>query len=185
MGCHTWYSVPVKTDRTEIIALAQQFINENEHIGDDHKKMYQFAIDNELCNVVTELASYQIDAKTLEDGSWILYKDEQKFVVDEYNKTVDLGSEVGYYDYDEHNRLDLKWCGSEPRIGGYPDTIIQTYDQMVEFMRDGFVGQKRTGTNTVAHHYVFSPMDDETRTRVMSNIKRFFETYPDGVITFG
>jgi len=47
-----------------------------------------------------------------------LYQDEHKFVVDEYNKTTDLGEDVGYYDYDEQARRNIEWCGSEPRIGG-------------------------------------------------------------------
>ena len=180
MGCHTWYSVPVKTDKKEIIELAQKFLNEHKFLGDDHKKMYQFAIDNELCDVVTELASYDIDGTSLGVGEWVVYLDERRFVIDEYNKTVEPDEQIDYYEFDKINAIGLDWCGSEPRIGGYPDKIIRSYDEMIKFMEDGYHGT----LDDKPHHYTFT-FEEDRRERVMNNIKRFFETYPQGVITFG
>lgn len=179
MGCHTWYSVPVKTDKKEIIELAQKFLDEHEFLSADHKKMYQFAINNELRDVVTELASYVMDGKVIE-GEWIVYLDERHFVINEYNKTVELAEQLDYYDFDKIDKIGLEWCGSEPRIGGYPDKIIRSYDEMIKFMDEGYHGT----LHDKPHHHTFR-MDDDRKDRIIGNIKRFFETYPQGVITFG
>lgn len=88
MGCHTWYSVPILTDKKEIIELAQKFLDDAGHIGPDHKRMYQFAINNELCDVVTELASYQLECSSKDGEGWVVYQDERQFVVDAYNKEM-------------------------------------------------------------------------------------------------
>nr|QBM02707.1 hypothetical protein [uncultured archaeon] len=173
MGCHTWFSAPYETDKKKIINLAQEWLNKTEYISAGHRKMYQWAIDNELEEPVCELATFETECNRNEN--WILYKDIRNFSVEKYNKE----NGTSYYKYDtffDKNNV-LESYSDEPRIGGYPDDIIHSYDEMVEFMKTGY-------TDKEGKHFDFH-LDEDRKEMVMNGIKTFFTNHPQGIITFG
>lgn len=176
MGCHTWYSVPYKTDKKEIIDAAQKWLNEAEHISIGHKRMYQYAIDKEIIEPILELASYYFNLSDRDNTKWILYKDADDYLLEKYNK--ENGTNIETHDYISISKLNIDRYGDVPRIGGYPeDIIIRSHDEMVEFMKKGY-------TNDEGQHYDFYYNKDK-ETEIMSNINKFFTNYPEGIITFG
>lgn len=175
MGCHTWYSVPYKTDKKEIITLAQKWLNEAEHISNGHKKIYQYAIDNEIIEPILELASFETDCSDRDNTKWVLYKDADTYYVEKYNK--ENGTSINKYNFDEIKSLNIERFGSEPRIGGYPDTIIHSYQEMLDFMKKGY-------TDKEGKHYDFY-YDKNRELEIIDRIKRFFTNNPEGIITFG
>jgi hypothetical protein len=176
MGCHTWYSVPYKTDKSEIINAAQKWLNEAKHISIGHKKIYQYAIDNEIIEPVLELASFEFDCTDRDNTKWILYKDANNYFVEKYNK--ENGTNIENHDYNNISKLGIERYGDEPRIGGYPEeVIIHSYDEMLEFIKKGYTDQEGK------HHDFYYNKDREHE--IMSNIKMFFANNPEGIITFG
>lgn len=176
MGCHTWYSVPYKTDKQEIINLAQKWLNEAKHISNGHKKMYQYAIDNEIIEPILELASFESDCSDRDNTKWVLYKDVNTYYVEKYNKENNTNIEI--YDYEKIKSLNIQIYGNEPRIGGYPEeVIIHSFDQMIEFMKKGY-------TDEEGKHYDFYH-DKNREPEIIDNIKHFFSNHPEGIITFG
>ncbi len=155
MGCHTWFSVPVVTDKKEILKLAQSFLDTTTYFSESQKAMYQLAIDNELVDPCCELAASGTEELEQEvEGEWTMYKD----VSDNY-------------------------C-DEPRIGGYPDKIIRSYDEMIKFIEAGFEGVKYEGGEKIPHHYEFY-YEESRKESFMGRIKEFFDNNPEGIITFG
>ena len=65
----------------------------------------------------------------------------------------------------------------EPRIGGYPDTIITSAEQMFEVMKTGLI-------NWEGKHFNFR-WDEERDEYIKNHIKTFFQKHPDGIIEFG
>ena len=65
----------------------------------------------------------------------------------------------------------------EPRIGGYPENVITSEDEMLEFIKTGF-------TREDGKHFDFH-IEEERRDRIFRHIKDFFKKHPDGIITFG
>lgn len=175
MGCHTWFSVPYKTDKKEIITLAQEWLNKAGHISEGHKKMYQWAIDNEVPEPVCELASFDVDGNgNIDPKEWIIYKGVTCLAAENYNK--EHGTSIETYNYTEIDKLDIERYSNEPRISGYPDRVIRSYDDLVNFMSTGF-------DNEYGHHDFI--IDEDRKERVMEGIKTFFIKHPKGVITFG
>ena len=174
MGCHIWFSVPYTTDKSEILKLAQQSIDNDKYFSDSEKEMYQYAIDKELKDPVCNLVMCFVDAREYHD--WIIYADVTKYSLIEYNKEHGTNY-ASIYEPDVYGKIGLESYSDEPRIGGYPDNVIHSYDEMIEFMKTGF--DKEDGK-----HYDFNY--DETRIeKVMDGIKSFFIKHPDGIITFG
>ncbi len=64
-----------------------------------------------------------------------------------------------------------------PRISGYPDKVIHSYEEMVMFMNTGFVDEEGK-----QHDFYWQP---ERYDFIMAGINRFFTNHPDGIITFG
>lgn len=64
-----------------------------------------------------------------------------------------------------------------PRIGGYPNTIIKSADEMFEAMEKGLVNWKGI-------HYNFY-WDKQKEEYIRNNITEFFKSHPDGIIEFG
>ena len=65
----------------------------------------------------------------------------------------------------------------EPRIGGYPDTIIKSADEMFKAMDTGLV-------NCDGKHFNFY-WDKDREDYIRKNIFDFFNAHPDGIIEFG
>lgn len=173
MGCHTWFSVPYKTDKKEIIELAQNWLNKTDYISIGHRKMYQWAIDNEVKEPICELASFQTDCNIQLD--WTLYKDIYDYSLEKYNKKNKVN--IKKYSEEANKLTEIESYSDEPRIGGYPDKIIHSYDEMIDFMKTGYTNEEGT------HHDFY--IDDNRKEMVMNGIKQFFINHPNGIITFG
>lgn len=65
----------------------------------------------------------------------------------------------------------------EPRIGGYPDTIIKSSDEMFKAMETGLI-------NWEGKHFNFY-WDKNREEYIRNNIVEFFNMHPDGIIEFG
>ena len=65
----------------------------------------------------------------------------------------------------------------EPRIGGYPDTIIKSADEMFKAIETGLV-------NWEEKHFNFY-WDKDREDYIRKNIVDFFNAHPDGIIEFG
>ena len=184
MGCHTWFSVPVVTDKKKILELAQEWLSNDKHISESSKQMYQYAIDNELITPCLELACNTYNENNIEyndlsivfDNKWILFKDVKDNSLCEYNKKNGTNY-TSVYDDNVYNKIELECYSNEPRIGGYPDKIIESYQDMVDFMKTGF-------TDEDGKKYDFYYEEDRYNI-FMNGIKLFFERHPKGVITFG
>lgn len=172
MGCHTWFSVPVITDKNEIIKIAQDFID-SQKLSNSMKKMYQYAVDNELIHPILELSTtmYTSRFKYHDNDKWILYKDVKDWSIDKIKK--ETGIELDRFKYDD--RIEV--YSDEPRIGGYPTNIIRSYDEMIEAMNIGIIDEE-------GKHLQFY-WDKNRYEKIIEGIKTFFEKHPDGIITFG
>lgn len=175
MGCHTWFSVPYKTDKNEIIKIAQDWLNNSDarFVTDGHRKMYQYAIDNELKEPILELAGIATDCNSFNE--WILYKGIKDYSIEKYKEQHNI--DIDPYDYEAMEQAGIENYSSEPRIGGYPDKIIKSYKEMVDFVKTGF-------TDEDGKHYDFR-YDEDRKETFMKGIKQFFTNHPQGIITFG
>jgi hypothetical protein len=176
MGCHTWFKVPLVSDKELIIKKAQEYLNSTESIWmtPSTRQMYESAVTNELCTPCTDLAypgSFAID--------WIIYIDIQDWSLLEWNKNHSTSYESPFDKLPNGEALSyhLECYSDEPRIGGYPDNIISSYKEMLEFMETGWTDEK-------GKHYDFY-YAEERYDQFMAGIKTFFEKHPLGIITFG
>ena len=187
MGCHTWFYVPYENNKELTIQKAQEWLNSKEadYIDDDHRKMYQYAINAQLCNVCCKLA-YLYPLSCINIG-WQIYIKIDQHVLNKYNEEHNTNYESLYStieDKDLYELLSSELYGDCPRIGGYPENIIKSYDEMVEFINTGY-------TDEDGEHYDFYHADEvliedkEALDRVLKVIKEFFTKHPQGVITFG
>ena len=74
----------------------------------------------------------------------------------------------------------IEEIGDEPRIGGYPDRVVRSYEDMEDFMSTGFDGE-HCGK---PYHFDFY-YDQERKEQIMEGIKNFFKKHPEGIICFG
>jgi len=114
---------------------------------------------------------------------WYYWEDEHDFI--EWGNTKDYLFDV----YNSWHFLLLQpnnewWLyesvseiSDEPRIGGYPDKVIHSEKEMLEFMGTGF-------TNDEGKHFDFY-YDADRYDIFMKGIQTFFQKHPDGIITFG
>lgn len=175
MGCHTWFYVPVLTKKEDIIKEAQKALDENKWLHPTEKQMYQYAIDNELNVPIKQLLS-DYDDKDIDE--WIMYQDVTEWSLNKYNKEQETNIER--YDTEYHKLIQtniIECYSDEPRIGGYPETIIKSYQEMLDFMKTGY-------TNDEGKHYDFY-YEEGRYPNFIEGIKTFFEKHPDGIITFG
>lgn len=192
MGCHTWYRAAVVKDKDVILQIAQRKLNwsvEKGYTSEDHRKMWQYAIDNELCNAVGDLVDICIDENEpsysqIEGCGWVLYENPNNIALRKYNEQYGTAYEHTWYIPKEHQNL-LDTYGDIPRIGGYPENIIRSYDEMIEFMEKGFVDEDGVH-HKFYYKYSCEEVDvEEEKERAIAQVKRFFDIYPDGIITFG
>ena len=201
MGCHTWFSVPFLTDKKEIIKLAQKYINSEKYLSSSAKKMFQYAIDNELVDPCCQLACISPNKPGIsqkDNNSWSLYLDIQDFSLLKYNEKNNTN--IKRYS-DEFHKLKLETYSDEPRIGGYPDIIIKSYEEMCSFISTGYDGiNYDENDKEIPFHYDFYfsgeidwkngeksnlGVNQEYRDKILNDIKQFFINHPKGIITFG
>lgn len=174
MGCHTWFKIPILTDKSEILKVAQESLDnwvKEKWVTDSERQMYQYAIDNELITPVCSLAASLLEGSEEKDNEWIIYKDPSKVSIERYNKEHGTSFEYSHELPVEDKKL-IEFYPDCPRIGGYPETIITNYEEMVKFVKSGYTDENK-------EHYTFSDAED------LSHIKEFFIKHPDGIITFG
>jgi hypothetical protein len=150
MGCHTWYKVPVVKGEEEV----------KKELRANLERWRKASWWDAECEAEVPKRLQAIE--TL-DPEWL-----------------DGGSDYYFYVVNGVPGLYRRYEGDsdEPRIGGYPDTIITSADQMFAFMRSGFY------SDYYKKHFYFAPDGDRTE-RVRELITTFFQKHPDGIITFG
>ena len=180
MGCHTWFYVPFLSDKEEIIKAAKEYLVKNKkYLTDDYMKMYEGAINNEIEEVISDLASELLNCSR--EFPWELYMGIEDYSLLVYNQTHGTSYTRFGDDYAKIQELEkeghVESYSDEPRIGGYPENQIKSFDEMIAFMKEGFTDDK-------GKHFDFY-YDEDRIEKVMENIKTFFEKHPKGLITFG
>lgn len=147
MGCHTWYKKLVTNNQEEIKIKVREIITKSEY------NWYEFTNIEDLFE---------------SDEEWV----EEIFdYVCDFLDIIKVNGIWGIYDYAEEFGFD------EPRIGGYPETIITSADEMFKVMETGLVGV----TGGYFNFYWNKERDEEIR----NNIREFFKIHPNGIIEFG
>ena len=149
MGCHTWYKKLVTNNQEEIVKRVRDVIAVSKHYD-----WYEFTNLKDLFESNEE---------------WI--REIAEYVYDSVDGLVNVNGTYGIYD--GANGYDT----DEPRIGGYPDTIIKSADEMFKAMEDGLIGCQ-------GNHFNFY-WDESRDERIRKNIIDFFKAHPDGIIEFG
>lgn len=181
MGCHTRYLVPVVHGIETIKQLAVEYLNRNDsYLHSSSRQMYEYAIANDLYEPIMEMAcnNYEQKYTWAGDEEWVLYKEANHVAIEEYNRVHSTNYRV-WSQIPEG--LGLDWYGDEPRIGGYPERVIRSYEDMVDFMATGYI--KGKGTEHPQHiNFYYAP---ERYDLIMAMIRRFFDNHPTGIIVFG
>jgi hypothetical protein len=185
MGCHTHFSVPLIKGKEEILKQAQAYVNKFEK-SLSYKQLYQYAIDNELHDPVCDL----VDG--IHSSNWVIYQTIGDWAVKQYNQFNGTNYKM-YYDAPTKVRDSLEKYPDSPRIGGYPETIIRSYDEMVKAIETGLEGEyyncEKDNFDKRIYYFHFDTPDGieevEFKNKIMQGIKTFFELHPDGIITFG
>ena len=149
MGCHTWYRKLVTNNQEDIVKRVRDVIALSKHYD-----WYEF-----------------INLKDLFESNEEWIQEIAEYIYDSVDGLVNVNGVFGIYD--GANGYDT----DEPRIGGYPDTIIKSADVMFKAMEDGFIGWQ-------GHHFNFY-WDESRDERIRKNIIDFFKAHPDGMIEFG
>lgn len=150
MGCHTWYKVPVAKGRDAVTVKIRENLSELRS-----KDWWNDECEKEAKEC--ERALKEWDTELLEE-----------YIMDYYFYVI-KGVPMLFKHYE--NDTD------EPRIGGYPENVITSEDEMLEFIKTGF-------TREDGKHFDFH-IEEERRDRIFRHIKDFFKKHPDGIITFG
>ena len=155
MGCHTWYRKPLVKGKENV----QKYLREK--IDTMRKKDYW----NDECEQEAILSLKAIDVldENMDEESkeYLTLDDHLEFI----NGEPIIFVAANGYDTDE------------PRIGGYPDTIIKSADEMFKAMETGLV-------NWEGKHFNFY-WDKDREDYIRKNIVDFFNAHPDGIIEFG
>ena len=149
MGCHTWYRKLVTNNQEEVVKRIKDAISKS--------KCYDWYEFTELKNL------FESDEECVQEIAEYVYD-----IVDGLVKVNDV-----YGIYGCANGYDT----DEPRIGGYPDTIITSAEEMFKAMETGLIGWE-------GKHFNFY-WDKERENYIRENITEFFEKHPDGIIEFG
>ena len=155
MGCHTWYRIPLVKGKENI----QQYVREK--IDADRKQEWW----NDKCEeeaVLTIKAITDLD-ENMDENSAILLG--AYYNIEFINKEPIIYINAYAYDIDE------------PRVGGYPDTIIKSADEMFKAMENGVIDSK----GNICNFY----WDKDRDSYIRNNIIGFFNSHPDGIIEFG
>ena len=176
MGCHTWFSVPLITDKKTIIKKAVEEINSVDSNGDryyplDYVKIMDFAIENDLMDFIGE---YAAAGNKYYNGK--VYIGIEEYSLLQYNKKNGTNFDCKY-DLDEKERELLESYSDEPRISGYPQRVITSYQEMKNFIESGF-----TDSKGVKHNFYY---EKSRYPKFMKGIKTFFNKHSNGIITFG
>lgn len=176
MGCHTWFKV--KRSNDQILSIAQQALNINAKYMDANSiEFWQSQIDTNCTDQLFEFIEDYTDYYVYEiDGMQCIFEHIDDYAIRIYNEK--FSTNVRKYDsFWSNNRSMFEDYSDEPRIGGYPERIIRSYDDMLDFMKTGYIDSRD-------QHYMFR-YDESRYPKFMAGIKQFFINHPDGIITFG
>ena len=155
MGCHTWYRKPLVKGKENVQKYLTDKIEVLRKKDWWNKECEQEAL---VSLVAIEALDESMDEELLDD----VCLDNHLIFID--NEPVIFVSADGY-DTDE------------PRIGGYPDTIIKSSDEMFKAIETGLINWE----GKLFNFY----LDKEREGFIRKNITEFFKNHPDGVIEFG
>jgi uncharacterized protein with PIN domain len=149
MGCHTWYKKLVTDNQEEIIKKVKDAIAVSKHYDwyEVTSLKNLFESTEEWVQEIAEYVYGSIDGLTEVNGLFCIYE------------------AANGYDTDE------------PRIGGYPNTIIKSSEEMFNAMQTGL-------TNWEGKHFNFY-WEKSREEYIRNNIIEFFKAHPDGIIEFG
>jgi hypothetical protein len=150
MGCHTWYMKLVTNNQEEVAEKVKEVLSISKYYS-----WYEFTSLEDLFE--SEEGWEQDIAEYITDS----------LIEDLINVNGVLGIYKGADGFDT----------DEPRIGGYPKTIITSAEEMFRAMESGLIGWK----GNLCNFY----WDKSRDKRIRDNITNFFKTYPDGIIQFG
>lgn len=149
MGCHTYYKRLVSNNQEEITQKIKDALSISQYYN-----WYEFT---------------SFDALFKSDEEWV---DEIcEFIYGSLDGLAELNGIFGIYEDAYDYQTD------EPRIGGYPDKIITSAEEMFKVMEEGLV-------NWEGKHFNFY-WDEDREERIRKNITEFFKEHPDGIIEFG
>jgi hypothetical protein len=149
MGCHTWYKKLITNNQETIVGKIKDVISISRSYN-----WYEFTSLEDLFN---------------NDEEWV--QEIAEYVSDSIDGLIDVDGVFGIYE--SANGFDT----DEPRIGGYPETIIKSADEMFKVMETGLV-------NWEGKHFHFR-WEKEREDFIRDNIIKFFEAHPGGIIEFG
>ena len=149
MGCHTWYRKLVTNNQNEIVKRVRDVIAVSKYYD-----WYEFTDLKDL---------FESDEEWLQEIAEYVYGSLDNLI--QVNGVFGIYKSANGYDTDE------------PRIGGYPDTIIKSADEMFKAMENGLV-------NWEGKHFNFY-WDKDREDYIRKNIVDFFNAHPDGIIKFG
>ena len=149
MGCHTWYKKLKTNNQKEILEKVRDAISVSKQYD-----WYEFT-----------------DLKDLFESNEEWVQEIAEYVYDSIDGLTEVDGVFGIYE--SANGYDT----DEPRIGGYPETIITSSDEMFKAMEDGLIGWQ-------GNHFNFY-WDKEREDHIRNNITEFFISHPDGIIEFG
>lgn len=149
MGCHTWYKKLITNNQEEVIEKVRDVIFMSKYYN-----WYEFT-----------------DLKDLFESEEEWVEEISDYVYNNIDGLIKVNGVFGIYE--SANGYDT----DEPRIGGYPDTIIKSADEMFKAMEDGLIGWKGDNYNFY--------WDKEREDYIRNNIIEFFKNHPDGIIEFG
>lgn len=163
MGCHTWFyrkiDVSIDEARTNVISHRNESI---EQFEDEIKKIKnpnhitKYGISKEDATHVIEVFKRQV--RMIKKGlcNCAVFNKFDRGRITVYIKGVGLYEEVDDF-------FDIF------RVGGYPDDKLFTFDDTIDY-----ISKKENGC------YLDKPFD-----KVVSDLKRFWTKYPNGMIEFG
>lgn len=180
MGCHTWFSVPFITDKEKIKEDALTEVNRTEYpYSDQLKKMYTYAINEDLDEIISELAIHKYhDAGHCSELDGMIYMDASDYELYQYN--LKNGTTLHKYkNHKEVNALMLDGWHDCFRCSGYPTTVLRSYDEVLKFIDEYEFLCDDGVTRIKCSVYKTDTYDGLART------KEFFDKYPNGVVRFG
>ena len=168
MGCHTWYYKPLVKGKENIInylKVKKENYRKKDWWDEECEKQYQYFLS---------LGGYDVLNFDYDFSDVKNYKEGDDYDIVSYEvHSQELILKSNDDDYILYNNVQLS---DEPRIGGYPDTIIKSADEMFKAMETGLI-------NWEGKHFNFY-WDKDRENYIKNMIIKFFEDYPGGIIRF-
>jgi hypothetical protein len=155
MGCHTWYRKPLVKGKHNVQKYLREKIDAMRKVDYWNDECEQEALN-------TLVAIEALDEK-MDEGLLDIIRVNDTLIF--INSEPIIFVSANDYDIDE------------PRIGGYPVTIIKSADEMFKAMETGLI-------NSEEKHFNFY-WDKDIEDYIRNNIVNFFNAHPSGIIDFG